>query len=55
MYETPQLTKFGTFRQLTGGAYPNKSAIGQDLIPAIGGLDCDDKAPPGDPTGCIRS
>jgi hypothetical protein len=54
MYTTPALTKFGTLREITKGAFHSKSVIGDDMIPGIG-LDCNPNAHPGDPTGCIRS
>ena len=53
MYEAPKLEKFGTFRQLTLGPGAGKNKVGDDLIPGVG-LDCDGKAPPGDPRGCIN-
>jgi hypothetical protein len=59
MYQAPRLERFGTFRELTqqwwkNNAAAGKNIIGDDLIPGIG-LDCNANAPPGDPTGCIRS
>lgn len=57
MYETPKLTRMGTFRELTlqrNPALALKNTIGDDLIPGIG-MDCDGSAPQGDPAACLRS
>jgi hypothetical protein len=53
MYASPQLERFGRFRDLTLQTNNgNKTIIGDDLIPGIG-LDCDGSAPSGDPNACI--
>lgn len=53
MYESPKLTRLGTFRELTLQGN-TKRVIGDDLIPGVG-MDCDGSAPQGDPTACLRS
>ena len=53
MYESPKLTRLGTFRELTL-QNSTKRVIGDDLIPGIG-MDCDGNAPQGDPKACLRS
>lgn len=53
MYESPKLTRLGTFRDLTLQG-STKRVIGDDLIPGVG-MDCDGNAPQGDPTACLRS
>ena len=51
VYEAPRLERYGTFRDLTLGGTPSKTAVGNDLIPGVG-IDCDLNAPPGDPLSC---
>jgi hypothetical protein len=53
MYESPKLTRLGTFRLLTLQA-GTKRVVGDDLVPGIG-MDCDNNAPAGDPRACLRS
>lgn len=53
MYESPKLTRLGTFRELTLQAN-TKKVVGNDLVPGIG-MDCDGTAPAGDPKACLRS
>jgi hypothetical protein len=55
MYTTPELVKFGTFRELTLQSPNNvKRTIGDDLVPGIG-LDCSTTVPTSDPRACLRS
>jgi hypothetical protein len=52
MYASPQLERFGKFRDLTLQGTTGKTIIGDDLVPGVG-LDCNPNAPPGDPSGCL--
>ena len=53
MYESPKLTRLGTFRDLTLQGN-TKRVIGDDLIPGVG-MDCDDTVSSTDPKACLRS
>lgn len=55
MYQTPRLTRFGTFRELTQqGPIYGKSIVGDDLVPGIG-MDCNPNPPSSNPEYGCRS